>query len=653
MIELYDQNLNLIRPIDYALRIGYELKLNELSTASLEVACEDETVGEILVPASFARIYDGDEDLGFFRFSAIPRDEHAPQGVCMYSLQSAQCTLLDDLLEGWHEIGGTGVSTRDVIEYILARQSRTGTQRWVLGDCDFTDYYQYNFQDVTLLEAIMSLGETLLDDYQFVFDSTAVPWTMHLRRAGSEAKRSLVYRRSMTRFRRSVDGRVVTRLYGRGYGEGDNQLTIASVNGGKDYIEADAAAMARFGVRCGVHVDTRQTDPATLMAHMRRILDAGQNPTVSYEADAIDLACATGEDWDRVYVGEKVLVLDEILGEAIAVRVTAKKKIDVDGDPGGISYTLDNSIADTAEELNEIRDKIGVHELYSQGATNMYSMQISENADASHPLVMCFYVPGNVLRINSCLMTWEIDRFRTHITLAKSGGGSSRTSSEGGGATVTLPEQTVRVEIISGGAIDTDGGSVTNTGGASGLRTGSGGSHSHTVNSHTHSIDGHRHALSAIDEGYTSYYYLNDTGSKSPGTSTADTHTHSVPSHTHAMDHIHSITHQHVIPSMSFTLSAHSHSVSIPAHTHELEYGIYEGARADSVSIVVDGTEVPASAIGDTRELDVAPYLKTNDEGKVRRSAWHEVKFVPSGLTRLTANLFFQVFIQSRGAGDY
>ena len=248
MIELYDPALHLMGTVDYALKTGYEIKHNDLSTASLEVACEDPVVQNILVPASFVRIWDGEEDLGFFRFAAIPRDEHAPQGVCTYSLQSAECTLLDDLLEGWHEIGGTGISTRDVLEYILARQSGKG-MRWVLGDCDFNDYYQYNFQDVTLLEAIMSLGETLLEEYEFVFDSTSVPWTMHLRRLESEAMCSLVYRRNMTRFRRSVDGRVVTRLYGRGYGEGDNQLTIAAVNGGKDYVDADAGTMDKYGIR--------------------------------------------------------------------------------------------------------------------------------------------------------------------------------------------------------------------------------------------------------------------------------------------------------------------------------------------------------------------------------------------------------------------
>lgn len=699
VILLYDKDLTLIGPIDRALSNEVEQKLNELSTATIELAAQDEMVSRIVVPASFARIYDGDEDLGYFRFAEIPRDEHAPLGRIQYRLQSGECTLLDSMLSGWHEIGGTQMSTRMVLEYILGRQSAQGATRWVLGDCDFEDYYQYNFEDVTLLEAIMSLGEVLLEPYVFVFDTTAVPWTMHLRRAQEIVCCSLVYRRNMTALRRSVSGGVVTRLYGRGYGEGDNQLTIASVNGGRDYLDADAASIAKWGIREGVHVDTRQTDPATLKARMQAILQAGSQPQVTYEADAIDLHEATGMDWDNVAVGSRVLVLDELLGDCVTVRVTGRKKSGLDGRGTKISYVLDNSVADTAEELNEILEKIGVHELYSQGATNMYSMQISDNADADHPLTMRFYVPGNVLRINSCRITWKIERFRTYVTLVEASKEVSSTSKSGGGATVTLPAQTVSVGVTyTGGVMDEDGGADPMTGGPvdylgnSSIKTGSGGTHKHAmththiVPTHTHTFTGtvktysiaHNHSLAGEGAEATGGIYsgnksiqvtpegeLGETGSvwiSSPysavggssmsTTGEAGSHEHSM-EHLHKMPHVHNMEHEHKIPSMTFTLEEHSHTYVIPEHTHELTYGVYEGARASALGLRVDGTDVPEEDIGEDRELDVAPYLRKNADGKVVRSAWHEIEFVPDGLTRLTADLFFQVFIQSRGAGDY
>ena len=696
MIELYDRALQLIGLADNAVRISYEDKRNELPTARLVLPVQDPLTDEIRVPGSFARLYDGDTDKGFYVFSEIVDDEHAPQGTITYALQGAQATLVRKIMDGWHELGGTGYGRRQVYEYILARQDPV---RWVLGDCEFDDYYQYNFEDVTLLESIMSTGKVIVGEYDFVFDSTVTPWTFHARQSSMTVTKSLVFKRNMTNIHRSVDGRVVTRLYGRGYGEGDNQLTIASVNGGLPYIE-DVAATADYGERWeGVHVDRRQTDPATLKAHMERILAAGKTPTVSYEADAIDLFQVTGESWDDVQVGDLVLVLDEELGP-VTVRVTRRAKDDVDGDPGNVKFTLDNSRKDTAEELNEILDKIGVQELYSQGATNMYSMQISDNADAEHPLTMRFYVPGNVLRINSCLIYWQLERFRTYATLAAAGGGTSRTSESGGGATVSVPQTVTSHDVFTGGPSSGRGGSsidkttlmrnadggvdiTLQTGASSGITgaigeqttgvsrngdgsmtsTGStrqGGTiaqntdvtgyttptadnlrHTHS-NNHSHTFTGNYHTHEM------GHWHLIDGHSHSIGS-----HTHSVPDHTHGFEHVHAVIVSVTVPALQFELEGHRHTVSLPDHTHELEYGVYEGKRADSLSLLIDGVEVPAEEIGDARELDVAKYLKKNDDGKVTRSTWHEIEFVPDQLTRITADLFFQVFIQSRGAGDY
>lgn len=751
MILLYDAELAFVGPIETAIRVGYDLKLNDLSTATLVLPFDDPMTEQIVVPASYARIYDGERDLGFFRFAGVPDDEHAQQGTITYSLQSAECTLLDGSLTGWHELGGTGLNTRWVMNYVLAQQPIENKQ-WTLGACEFEDYYQYNFEDTTLLESLMSLGEVLMDDYQFRFDSTNERWTASLVHLPQEASRALVYGRNAQRIRRSVDGRVVTRLYGRGYGEGDNQLTIASVNGGRDYLDADAEAMHRWGVRVGIHVDTRQTDPATLKAHMERILAAGKQPTVSYEADAIDLWRETGESWDDISLGDKVLVLDTKLGGPVSVRVTGISKEDIDGDPGRARYTLDNRRADTAEELNEIRDKIGIHELYSQGATNMYSMQIADNADASHPLTMRFYVPGNVLRINSCLMRWQLERFRTYATLAKSGGGSVRTSQEGGGATVSIPQMTTSVGVTySSQPMDTEGSTVSLTGGPKDLlgnvvsRTESAGNHAHNMThthvipahthpgglhahnmthahalashahagkphshnmthahaiaSHDHAFEGeattysiaHNHSLagtgaqatgaiysgnksirvtpvgtvsasgvlwtsspydavggsvksttgeaSAATEGsgvlwtsspydavegsvknateqasattgkseilWSSAPYAAVEGESKPSTGENGAHTHLF-SHVHDMPHVHNIAHQHIIPSMRFDLEPHRHSVTIPEHTHELEYGVYEGSRAQRLGLRVDGTDVPSADFGESMELDIA-----------------------------------------------
>ena len=457
--------------------------------------------------------------------------------------------------------------------------------------------------------------------------------------------------------------------------------------------------MARYGVRVGLHADLRQTDPATLLARMRAILESGKRPQVSYEATCADLHMLTGEDWDNAQVGDRVLILDEALGETVKTRVTGREKTDIEGDPGSVKLTLDSSVRDTAEELNEILDKIGVQELYSQGATNLYSMQISDSCDADHPLEMSFYVPGNVLRINRCLLKWQIEAYRSYARLAKSGGGSTRTSEEGGGGTVTIPAQTISIGVTySSGPMDAaDGSAVSLTGGPKdylgGVKTATdkAGNHSHnfahvhSLASHSHSFTGtpktysiaHNHSLSAgagatggiysgnksiqvTPEGevdgsgtlWTTGAYDAQGGSGKSATSENGTHSHDF-AHAHDMPHVHDIQHEHVIPSMWFDLEPHRHSVKIPEHTHDIEYGIYTGSRAKTVTIKVDGKEIPAEDVGDEKEIDIAKYMSANADGRVTRSTWHKVSFVPDALTRITANLFFQVFIQSRGAGDY
>jgi len=589
MIELYDKDLHFLGPADHALRHGYALKLNELSTARLELPTGDAANARITVGASFARVWDGDEFVGTFRFASAACG-HEAGGAVSYSLDGAECTLLDDLIPGHCELGGTGVTTRQVMQAILSYQT---TARWTVGRCDFNDEYQYNFEDVTLLEALMSLGGVLAEDYRFVFDTYQTPWSVSLVRLPSVPSASLVYRRNLQRVKRSVDGMVVTRLYGRGYGEGDNQLTIAPVNGGVPYLDAPLGVREEYGIRCGIHVDTRQTDAETLKAQMARILAAGQKPRISYDATAVDLFRETGEEEDRVSVGAMVRVIDETFPENVSCRVTQVEKEDADGDPGGLKIVLDTGGRDTAEQLNEVLEKIGVHELYSQGATSMYSVRGAENADSTHPMELDFYIPNNVLRINSCLLKWKKQPYRVDFRMTASDGQTGTTSAEGGGATILTKQVTLSPTVISTSFVDEEGRTMN-------ARTGPG------TNQNNH------------------YHYL--------------------------QSHWHNVQVPIVIEPQDLQVSPHSHSFTIPAHSHQLTYGITNGGgTANSVSIEVDGTYVPASE----GEVDIAPYLETDANGKIRRGTWHTVSFQPDGNARIVATLFIQQFLQSRGGGDY
>ena len=98
-----------------------------------------------------------------------------------------------------------------------------------------------------------------------------------------------------------------------------------------------------------------------------------------------------------------------------------------------------------------------------------------------------------------------------------------------------------------------------------------------------------------------------------------------------------------------YTVKAHTHTVQ--DHTHKIEFGIYEGARASSATIKVDGVEIPAPASYDN--LDIVEYLKTDGSGKIQRNAWHTIQILPNSMSRIVGAVFMQTFCNSRGGGDY
>jgi len=69
------------------------------------------------------------------------------------------------------------------------------------------------------------------------------------------------------------------------------------------------------------------------------------------------------------------------------------------------------------------------------------------------------------------------------------------------------------------------------------------------------------------------------------------------------------------------------------------------------VTIKVDGKAIPVSSPG--QDINIIPFLSVDSGGKVQRNTWHTVEIVPNRMTRVVANIFMQIFTNSRGGGDY
>ena len=515
-VKAYSQAGELLGVLENAGEISYNLPHNDLWTASFTLPSRDPK-NALCQAHNMVCVPDGTRDLGLYRIVGMPTSEEtAMGGVKTYSLEHVVATLLDDVLFGYHEIGGPGVSTAQVIRYILAQQT---TQRWVLGVCEYDDQFAYKFENTSLLSALLSLGNVLTDEYTWDFDTSAAPWTVNLRHADATPGCGIHYMRNMVEIEKIMDATtLVTRLYLLGYGEGVNQLTIREVNGGLPYIDADTAGV--WGVKASVYADTRIEDAATLKARGRAVLEQYKNPYISYTASAIDLTRLTGQEWDKHMPGKLVRVMDGEHGINFIARIVNISKENVRGRQGDIEITIANAPRDAADSINTLADRMGISELYSQGATNLYSQQYADNADANHPARMRVYVPSGCVRINQMLLSWHLDAFRAYETGAEAGGAtatttqsggsststssaggaSERTSRSGGACTKTLPQQVISTTAAtgapqSGHSGDTSGntGYAINSSGGSVSETESAGSHSHGMG-HTHTIDGHTHS---------------------------------------------------------------------------------------------------------------------------------------------------------------
>lgn len=631
-VEVYDQQMRLQAVLENAKDVQYQLNYNELSTGAFTLPAKDPKIQHCQAHA-FVKITDEPRPPMLYRIIQEPAVSLIGGRERMFTLEGAEATMLDKLIFGYHQIGGTGVDTEAVLRWLLDWQDEP--KRWTLGRCDFHYEFEYKFESVQLLPALFSVASCIAGEYTWVFDTNVTPWTVSLVKASTAPSCGLTYMRNMTDIQKGMDATgLVTRLYPIGYGEGVNELHIGSVNGGLDYIDADTISI--WGVKEAAYPDKRIEDAQTLMARGRAVLEELKNPYISYTATAVDLSRYTGKAWDMFMPGALIRVMDHEHGDILLdMRLKSVQKGDLYGAPHGVTMTIANSERDVTGAINALADRAGIMELYSQGATNMTADQFADNADPDNPFEFPLYLDSDMRRINKVLLRISIEAFRSYEKGAAAGGGTTSTSSEGGGSsvtsggggavTVTEESRVVSTEAATGvtisghsgdtsgntgGAINSSGDSITSTGGSGSLTTGnssllttdsdggaistgSAGSHSHSF-SDTYTLAwGHTHSTSSSFEagkntGGVNSYAAKDisisgtTGSESSHRHTMGSHTHgmqhthSLSSHSHSMAHKHNFSHMHnvtvaiTIPSISMTIPSHTHNVTIGAHSHSV-----------------------------------------------------------------------------------
>lgn len=618
MLKVYGQDTRLLAMLENADAIGYELKHNDLWTGSFQLPTDDPK-NDFCVAHNYVRIDDGMRDVGLYRVTGMPQS--LPDDWTQYDLEHVMATLVDDVLFTAHEVGGAGMDTAGVLRYILARQT---VPRWQLGTCDFTYNFSHHLENCTLLAAMMSVSAVLVEEYSWEWDTATTPWTVSLKRADATPGCGIHYMRNLKQIEKTMDATtLVTRMYCLGYGEGVNQLNIAKVNGGRYYIDADTIGV--WGVKCSVFADTTIQDAATLKQRGLSVMEGYKNPYITYTASAVDLYDLTGQSWDNHMPGKLVQVMDGQHGLTFQARIITLGKKNVRGEPQDIEITIANAPKDSADAMNQLADRVGIHELNSQGATSLYVFQFAENCDPSHPATFSVPIPESAFRINTVKFLLKREAYRAYEQGAASGGGTETTSSSSGGGTqtssaggtetVAIPERLVSSEKGTGTPMlegesapntwmqpaqitsaatgstgpasgDTGGPSTEYTGPSGTLETnGSTGNTGAASNGTTSQpVEGQNTASVAATSTDASAPITTSAGGANTGASDNTSHSHSMGgsredtgntsgsgSHSHYMYHTHSgnsstCSHVHYVDAHFHTVYSHSHTV--PAHAH-------------------------------------------------------------------------------------
>lgn len=142
---------------------------------------------------------------------------------------------------------------------------------------------------------------------------------------------------------------------------GDDNLTIASVNGGSDEL-ADANAVAQYGRIIQTHVFTNVTEASTLLENARRYLASNVNVPRTLTIKAIDLHMFN-DDIMQIGLGTRVTIRSTL--HNISEQLTCTEIEYNFEDPSNTTYTFGNQKQTLTERYRE--DKRRQSDIYGNG----------------------------------------------------------------------------------------------------------------------------------------------------------------------------------------------------------------------------------------------------------------------------------------------
>ncbi|MHC6175475.1 phage tail spike protein [Glutamicibacter sp. X7] len=183
---------------------------------------------------------------------------------------------------------------------------------WTLGVANVTTLRTYSIEDTNPLALLRTVQSAHGGD--LIFDNKAKKVSL-VTKSGRDQGVGFFYGKNLTEAKRVVDTTsLITRIYARNA----DGLTIASVNGGKDYVEDYSYTTE---LRVAVYDFKSGTSPFTMLAMANATLANRSKPSYSYEVTVADMSAKTGSDLDRFDAGDFVTVVDSEVGISEKQRI--------------------------------------------------------------------------------------------------------------------------------------------------------------------------------------------------------------------------------------------------------------------------------------------------------------------------------------------
>ena len=338
------------------------------------------------------------------------------------TLEDPLTLLQGTAIPGYVEVGGT--TLRAATAHLLTFHPGDTVR---LGDCPDIPIPIHGLENTSLLSALLTLIASH-DDLHLALDTVSAPWVLHVKsdQAGTPCEVRLTRNVQSLTITEDRAG-LITQLIPLGYGEGADQLTIRTVNGGEMSLVADTAAA--YGLIQAIWVDRSITHAAALKEAGQAILNARCRPRRTIRINGNDIFALTGEKLDAIRPGVICRLALPEMDMAEAYQVQAVTWGDAVRHPTQVEVTLGQP-ASLTQSLKQMGAALRTASHCSQGAPSQYVLPFQDNADPEHPAVLPFFLDRDTLHVNDLRLMISLRPFRAYSRSARAGGAATATTEQ-------------------------------------------------------------------------------------------------------------------------------------------------------------------------------------------------------------------------------